>query len=261
MNELIIREDGGVAWLTLNRPEHLNALDDVIVKKLSAYFSSLRTRPDVRVVVMTGAGRGFCAGLDLNNHPAAQSRMDVEEALAVQNEFGRIIVAMRQCPQPIVALVNGVATGGGFAIALAADIRIATPETRVNAAFIRVGLSACELGVSYLFPRMVGSSIAAEYLMTGRFLDAERGRAIGFYSNVVPREKLQEEAESLVADLLHASRIGLAMTKDSLNLSLDAPSLEAAIAMESRGQVLCMQHDNFQEGIAAFREKRAPVYR
>jgi enoyl-CoA hydratase len=131
----------------------------------------------------------------------------------------------------------------------------------VNAAFIRVGLSACELGVSYLFPRLVGSSVAAEILMTGRFLDAERGRAIGFYSSVVPEDQLESEARSLVSDLLRASPMGLRFTKEAINQSLDAPCLEAAITMESRSQVLCMQDDNFHEGVAAFREKRAPDFR
>ncbi len=261
MDELIVREDSGVAWLTLNRPHCLNALNPTIVERLDSYFRNLSTRADIRVVVLTGAGRGFCAGLDLNDHPAAKTRFGIEDALAVQNQFSGIILAMRQCPQPIVALVNGVATGGGFALALAADIRIATPAARANAAFIRVGLSACELGVSYLLPRLVGSSVAAELLLTGRFLDAERGRAIGFYSSVVPAEKLEDEAQSIVADLLRASPLGLKITKESLNLALAASSLETAVAMETRGQVLCMQHDNFAEGIAAFKEKRAPSFR
>jgi enoyl-CoA hydratase len=245
----------------MNRPDNLNALNAAIVEKLRAYFRALSDRSDIRVVVLTGAGRGFCAGLDLHDHPAAKSKTTVGQAFATQTEFSEVIIAMRRCPQPIVALVNGAATGGGMALVLAADIRIATPSARVNAAFIRVGLSACELGVSYLLPRLVGSSVAAEILMTGRFLDAERGRALGFYSNLVSADELQAEGESVVKDLLRASPMGLRFTKEAINQSLDAPCLEAAIAMESRGQVLCMQDDNFFEGVAAFREKREPKFR
>jgi enoyl-CoA hydratase len=260
MNELIIREDGHAAWLTLNRPESLNALNGAVVEKLRDYFMGLQERSDIRVVILGGAGRGFCSGLDLRDHPATHSRTSAKQALETQKQFSDVIIAMRRCPQPVVALVNGVATGGGFALALAADIRIATPTARASAAFIRVGLSACELGVSYLLPRIVGSSVAAEILMTGRFLDAERGKSTGFYSCVVAEDQLESEAKALLADLLRASPMGLRFTKDSLNNSLEVSSLETAIAFESRSQVICMQDDNFYEGVAAFREKRAPKF-
>jgi enoyl-CoA hydratase len=167
---------------------------------------------------------------------------------------------MRRCPQPIIALVNGPASGGGFALALASDVRLATPSTRMNAAFIRIGLSACELGVSYFLPRMIGSSAASQYMLTGRFIDAEHGLELGLIAKVVAEDKLEEEARGFVKDMLRATPLGLRLTKDALNHAIDAQSLDAAIAMEDRNQVLCAQSADFHEGIAAFLEKREPNY-
>jgi len=167
---------------------------------------------------------------------------------------------MRRCPQPIVACVNGAAAGGGFALALASDVRVATPSARMNAAFIRIGLSACDIGVSYFLPRMVGSSVAAEYMLTGRFIDADRAYQLGLVSRVVPAAGLEAEAQGFVADMLHATPLGLRLTKEALNHAIDAQGLEAAIAMEDRNQILASSDGDFQEGVSAFLEKRAPNY-
>jgi enoyl-CoA hydratase len=130
----------------------------------------------------------------------------------------------------------------------------------MNAAFIRIGLSACDIGVSYFLPRMVGSSVAAEYMLTGRFIDAERGHQLGLISKIVPSDRLDEEAHAFVKDMLHAPPLGLRLTKEALNHAIDAQSLEAAIAMEDRNQILCAQGEDFREGISAFLEKREPRY-
>ena len=167
---------------------------------------------------------------------------------------------MRRCPQPIIACVDGAASGGGFALALASDVRIATPTTRMNAAFIRIGLSACDIGVSYFLPRMVGSSVAAEYMLTGRFIDAERAYQLGLVSRVVAPEAMQAEAQSFAADMLHATPLGLRLTKEALNHAIDAQGLEATIAMEDRNQILASLDGDFGEGVAAFLEKRPPRY-
>jgi enoyl-CoA hydratase len=167
---------------------------------------------------------------------------------------------MRRCPQPIVTCINGSAAGGGFALALASDIRIAAPDARMNAAFIRIGLSACDVGVSYFLPRMVGSSVAAEYMLTGRFIDAERAYQLGLVSKIVPTDQLEAEAKSYVDDLLHATPLGLRLTKEALNHAIDAQGLEAVIAMEDRNQILAGRDGDFAEGVAAFFEKRRPVY-
>jgi len=167
---------------------------------------------------------------------------------------------MRRCPQPIISIVNGAASGGGFALALASDIRLATPDARMNAAFIRIGLSACDVGVSYFLPRMVGASVAAEYMLTGRFMDASRAQALGLVSRIGSLEELETEARALAEDMLHATPLGLRLTKDALGLAIDAPSMEAVIALEDRNQVLCLQGPDFAEGVAAFFEKRKPRY-
>ena len=255
------RQEGDALWVTLNRPDSLNAMSRQLVKEVRTLFTELYWRRDVRVVVLTGAGRAFCAGLDLKERSqAGAAERTTEEALDAQRSIAEIVIAMRRCPQPIVALVNGPAGGGGFAMALASDVRIATPQTRMNAAFIRIGLSACDIGVSYFLPRMIGSSAAAEYMLTGRFIDAERARELGLVSRVVEREALEAEGRALAEDMLHATPLGLRLTKEALNHSIDAGGLEAVIAMEDRNQVLSSQDANFKEGVAAFLEKRKPNY-
>lgn len=167
---------------------------------------------------------------------------------------------MRRCPQPIISCINGAAAGGGFALALASDVRIATPNVRMNAAFIRIGLSACDIGVSYFLPRMVGSSVAAEYMLTGRFIDAKRAYELGLVSRVVEQDQLVAEAQGFVDDMLHATPLGLRLTKEALNHAIDAQGLEAAIAMEDRNQILASSDGDFGEGVRAFLEKRKPQY-
>src|SRR5436305_6719249 len=202
MADLELRQDGEVFWATMNRPARLNALSRGLVTELREFFVGLYWRRDGRVVVLTGAGDAFCAGLDLKERGDPQAPRSIGAGLTRQREISEIVIAMRRCPQPIVACVNGAAAGGGFALALASDVRIATPSTRMNAAFIRIGLSACDIGVSYFLPRMVGSSVAAEYMLTGRFLGAERALGLGLVSKVVGPEALESEGEALVAEML-----------------------------------------------------------
>jgi enoyl-CoA hydratase len=167
---------------------------------------------------------------------------------------------MRRAPQPIVAAVHGPACGGGFALALAADVRVAAESARMNAAFIRLGLSACDVGVSYFLPRLVGASLAAELLLTGDFVDAARAERIGLVSRVVPDADLEETARTLAASMLRNAPLGLRLTKECLKLSLDAGSLEEVIAMEDRNQALAARTADFREGVAAFLEKRPPKF-
>lgn len=260
MADLELRQEGEVVWVTLNRPPRLNALSRGLVTELREFFVGLYWRRDVRVVVLQGAGANFCAGLDLKERGDPQAPRSIGAGLTRQREISEIVIAMRRCPQPIIACVNGAAAGGGFALALACDIRIATPTTRMNAAFIRIGLSACDIGVSYFLPRMVGASVAAEYMLTGRFIDAERAYQLGLVSRVVAAEALAGEAQSFVDDMLHATPLGLRLTKEALNYVIDAQGLEAAIAMEDRNQILASSDGDFSEGISAFLEKRAPNY-
>ena len=252
--------EGAIAWVTLNRPDQLNALSVRMIRELNDFFGGLTSRSPSRVVILRGAGRAFCAGLDLKEMQAGGAKKAVGEMLEFQRNVRNIMLAMRRCPQPVISIVNGSASGGGFALALASDIRLATPDARINAAFIRLGLSACDVGVSYFLPRMVGASVAAEYMLTGRFIDAQRALALGLVSRVGTPEELEAEARAMAEDMLRATPLGLQLTKDALGFAIDASSLEAVIAIEDRNQVLCTQGEDFAEGVAAFLEKRAPRY-
>jgi enoyl-CoA hydratase/carnithine racemase len=255
---LQIRKDGAVDWVTLNRPDSLNALNRQMVDDLLDYTQSLYWDKSVRVVVLQGAGRAFCAGLDLKERD--NSPRSPTNGLTSQRRISEIVMRMRRAPQPFISLVQGAACGGGFALALASDIRIAGQSARMNAAFIRIGLSACDIGVSYFLPRLVGVSVASELMLTGRFINAERALRVGLVSDVVADDKLAEAAQVYLKDVLTTSPLGLRMTKECLNMSVDAGSLESAIAMEDRNQILCAQTQDFPEGIRAFLEKRAPNY-
>ena len=261
---LDIRHADGVDWLTLNRPDALNTIDPIMAEELQDYFGHLYTDHCVRVVVLKGAGRAFCAGLDLKGDSETGTGSVVNGAVAhtlrFQRRISEIVMRMRRCPQPILALVHGPACGGGFAMALAADIRIAGASAKMNAAFIKLGLSGCDIGVSYLLPRLVGVSVASELIMTGRFIDAERALKINLVSEIVADDGLDIAAQSYIDDLLRTSPLGLRLTKECLNINIDAGSLEAAVAMEDRNQVLTTQTQDFAEGVAAFLEKRSPNY-
>ncbi len=256
---LVLSEEGPVLWVTMNRPERLNALNRAMVEELRGLFAGLCWRHEIRAVVLRGAGAAFCAGLDLKE-PRGNGPRGPDAGLIAQRRISEIVIAMRRCPQPIIALVQGAASGGGFALALAADVRLATPTARMNAAFIKIGLSACDIGVSYFLPRMVGASVAAELLLTGRFLKAERALALGLVSTVAEPVALEAEAREMLAEMMGFTPLGLRLTKEALNVNIDAAGLEAAVALEDRNQILCAQGEDFQEGVRAFLEKRPPDY-
>ena len=261
---LLIEHDDGLDRVTLNRPDSLNALDPALVDALNVYFQGLQRNRDTRVVVLRGAGRNFCAGLDLKSamqrRAGQQEPPGVTESLDSQRRIADIVMLMRRCPQPILALVQGAAAGGGFALALASDIRIATKSARMNCAFIKLGLGGCDIGTSYFLPRLVGVSVASELILTGRFIGAERALAVGLVSEVVDEDKLDDAAAPYIDAMMTASPVGLRLSKECLNMSVDAGSLEAVIAMEDRNQVLRSRSEEFSEGIRAFLEKRKPVY-
>jgi enoyl-CoA hydratase/carnithine racemase len=262
---LLIEHHDGVDRVTLNRPDSLNALDPSLIDALNVYFQGLQRNRDTRVVVLKGAGASFCAGLDLKHamkrRAGQQEPPGVTESLDSQRRIADIVMLMRRCPQPIIALVQGSAAGGGFALALAADIRIATRNARMNCAFIKLGLGGCDIGTSYFLPRLVGVSVASELILTGRFIGAERALAVGLVSELVEDvAALDAAAEPYVEAMMTASPVGLRLSKDCLNMAVDAGSIEAVIAMEDRNQVLCSRSEDFGEGIRAFLEKRKPVY-
>jgi len=252
---LTIEKRGAADWLTLNRPDAMNTLNERMVSELGEYFTHLESDRDVRVIVLRAAGANFCAGLDLKDMAERFASLDAGGIYATQRALSRIIIAMRRCPQPIVSLIQGAACGGGFAFALASDIRYCTPDARMNAAFIQVGLSGCDVGVSFLLPRLIGSSVASELLLTGKFLGAERALALGLVSQIVEPGLLESAAAELVKGLLKSSPLGLALTKQGLNANLTASSLEAAIEIEDRQQALLASAPEFMASIKAFLAK------
>ena len=250
----------GLHRLTLNRPQQMNAVNALVCSELSAYFLALHEDLSVRVVLLDALGRNFCAGLDLSelerilaagNGPAA--------GLRLQRAYSDLILRMRRCPQPVIALVQGAASGAGLALTLAADVRFASEDARFNVAMARIGMTGCDVGISYFLPRAVGTSNAAEMMMGGRFVDAKKALRIGLVSEIAPRDQLEALGRAMAEDMLRMSPVGLRLTKDGLNLTQDAPGLDAAIALEDRQQVLCIG-PYLSEGAAAFIAKRPPNY-
>lgn len=254
---LTVEHRRGIDWLTLNRPDQLNALNRRMIDELLDYFGGLYFNHSVRVVILRGAGRHFCAGLDLNE--AGDFAASVPAGARGQRRVAEIILRMRRCPQPIITLVHGAATGAGLAFALAADVRYAAEGSKMNVAMSKIGLTGCDIGISYFLPRAVGASNAAEMMMGGRFVDAERALRIGLVSAVVPTAELDAAGSTLAEEMIAMSPLGLRLTKEGLNMAQDAGSLEAVIALEDRGQVMCLG-PFIEEGAAAFMEKRAPNY-
>jgi enoyl-CoA hydratase/carnithine racemase len=246
----------GLLLLTLNSPENGNALSTAMVDALAACFESLAQDESIRVVLMRAEGRHFCSGLDLKDPAMSPVERTPAALWAIQRGIARIYPAMRRCPQPIVAALHGAACGGGFSLALAADIRVASHDLRMNAAYLNIGLTGCDMGSSYFLPRLVNASVASQLLLTGEFIHAPRAYELGLLARVVEPEVLDEVAEDYAQSMLRAAPMGLRLTKEALNYALDTPGLEAAMAMENRHQSLLAMSGDAKEAIAAFREKR-----
>ncbi len=252
-----VEREGAVEWLTLARPDSFNALNLGLTQELYDYFGSLPDRQDVRVVILRGAGRHFCAGYDLED--VDQLTASLEQGLRLQRQLSSVVLRMRRCPQPVIGLLQGAACGGGFALALGCDVRYATPNARMNVAMAKIGLTGCDMGISYFLPRAVGPAIAAELMYTGRFVNAERALRIGLVNDVVAEEQLIATARELLQEMLAMSPVGLRLTKDGLSMAQETSSLATVMALEDRGQAMCFE-SFMKEGVAAFREKRTPNY-
>ncbi len=257
---LAVYQKGTIEVLELNRPEKLNAMNEELIEALQSYFRGLADRTEIRVVLMSGRGRAFCAGLDLNAWARDDKLGQVQNSWKVQRNIATVMQLMRQCPQPIIALGHGAACGGGFSLLLSSDVRIGSPSLRMNAAYIKIGLGGCDMGSSYFLPRLVGASVASEFLLTGKFMDAETAHKCGLISAIVDEKKLTETGLDLANEMLATSPMGLRLTKDALNRNIDAPSFEAALAIEDRQQVMLAQTADSREAVNAFLEKRAPRY-
>lgn len=259
---LLVERRGAIDLVTLNRPKAMNAIDLSLIDALADYFTEAQDRLDCRVILLRGAGKCFSAGADLNSAAfAAPGPGRAQRQYAMQRRYSRVVRMMRDCPQPIIALLHGAAAGGAFSLVLAADVRIAAGDARMNAAFVRIGLGGGDMGSSYLLPRLVGMANASEILMSGRFVDAVRAKAIGLVTEVVDGDVLLDTGLALAADMLKASPMGLRLTKEGLNAALAMPGLEAAMAFEDRQQVILAETADHAEAVSAFRQRRAAEWR
>jgi enoyl-CoA hydratase len=252
-----------VSTITLNKPERLNSMSFPLVEALYDALAQVGADNDCWVAVVTGAGRGFCSGLDLHDRgipPGAQDLGFARLAMRSMSYMGGVVPAMREIPQPIVAAINGCAVGGGMCVALGADIRYAAQSAYFAAAGIVNGLTGSELGVSYLLPRAVGTAHAAEILLTGARVEADAALRMGLVSRVVADDALLDTALATAESMCELSPFGLQMTKRTLWANLEISSLQAAIEYEDRSQLLAGYTGNLDEAIAAFHEKRKPVY-
>jgi len=264
---VVHRQDVGdeVAIVELDDPERYNALSNQLVREARAIFAELAEDRSVRAVVLTGTGRGFCAGANMTGgdepNPAAEGRGPVGFIQVMQEHLAKLMLAIRELPQPVIAAVHGAAVGGGLALALACDLRLASDDAYFASHFIRVGLSSCDVGTSYLLPRLVGPTMAAELMLTGRRFAAEEALRIGLLNRVVPAEELRASAIDLAGQIVANSEYGVYMTKIGMWANLDAPSLRHAMELENRTQVLGTFTGNMTEAGRAFVEKRDPTWK
>ena len=248
-------QSDGIATITLNRPERLNAITFEVYRELTDFFVTLRDDKDVRVVVITGAGRAFCSGGDVRDIIGELQGRDAEGLLEFTRLTCELIRNMRALPKPIIASLNGTTAGAGACIALASDIRIAAEEAKIAFIFVKVGLAGTDMGATYFLPRVVGLAKATELLMTGDFISPAEAAAIGLYNRVVPRAQLETATREFADKLTHGPALGLAKTKEMLNREMNM-GFESALEAEAVAQALCMQTPDFKEAHAAFLEKR-----
>jgi enoyl-CoA hydratase len=254
-----------VALVTLNRPERMNAMAFDVMIPLREALETLSHDNDVRVVVLTGAGRGFCSGADLEDAgivPNIDGLTVTSIARRALELLDDVINTIRKMHHPVIGAINGAAIGGGFCLACACDIRIASESAYFRAAGINNGLTASELGISYLLPREIGSARAFDIMLTGRDVDAAEAERIGLVSRVVAPDRLLEECYDTAARIIGYSRVGVEVTKRMLWSSLDASSMHAHMDHEGIAQLYVrLTTQNFEEAIRARREKRTPIYR
>jgi len=254
-NLTVEREEGGIVLVTLNRPERLNALTFAMFDELGELCAALREDREARAVILTGAGRGFCAGLDLDE-AATLEAMSAAQMMRGQERWVGSIAAYRTLPLPVIAAVNGPAAGAGLALSLMADLRIASTKATFTTAFVRIGLTGGDAGMSWLLPRLVGLTHASEMLLTGETVAVERAERIGLLNRVVEPDELLDTARELARSIAANNPFGIRLTKQVLQQNADAPSLAAALETENRNQVMITQTKDMYEALAAFREKR-----
>lgn len=266
-NEILIdKSRPGVAVLTLNRPERLNALSQRTVRRLSNALDELSRDEKVRAILLTGAGRGFCAGWDLSSPLTDSSGEPIEAPASVtdyyrgQQLFASMVRRLRASPKVIIAAINGAAVGAGFALTLAADIRLASRSAAFHVGAVRIGLTAGECGISYHLPRLIGASRAFEIMLSGRPVQASEAERIGLVTAAVDDDQLLEQALETAALVLRNSPYSTHHTKQLMWANLEAGSLDAALEVENHAQVLALMTEDFHEASRAFAEKRTPAF-
>jgi enoyl-CoA hydratase/carnithine racemase len=251
--------DGRVGVITLNRPSRKNPLTFESYAELRDLFRDLSYASDIRAIVLTGAEHNFCSGGDVFEIIEPLTRMAVPELLAFTRMTGDLVKAMRACPQPIIAAVDGVCAGAGAILAMASDMRLATPQARTAFLFSRVGLAGCDMGACALLPRIIGQGRASELLYTGRAMDAAEGERWGFYNALIEREALLAESIKRAGDLANGPAFAHSMTKTMLQQEWNV-SIDQAIEMEAQAQALCMGTQDFRRAFEAFAAKQSPVF-
>ena len=253
------RQESGIAVLTLNRPDRLNAMTMGMFDELMAVPQALKSDLELRAVIVTGAGRGFCAGYDLDQvHEITE--LGIREFLRFQELATGGLAAIRALPVPVIAAVNGAAAGGGLALALSADIRLCSPSAKFNAAFVKIGLSCGELGSSWTLTRLIGPGRAAEICYTGRFVEAQEAERIGLVNRIVPADQLLDEALAMARQIAANSPGGVQLSKRAMQANLEIGSYAAALELENRGQALLTRGEDMPEALAAFKEQREPQF-
>lgn len=248
-----------VATITLNRPERLNALTFEVYRELRDTFRQIGSEPDLRAIILTGSGRAFCSGGDVEDIIGALFERDFEGLLAFTRLTCDLILSIRECPRPVIAALNGTVAGAGAVMASAADIRIASKNAKIGFVFTKVGLSGADMGAAWLLPRIVGIGHASELLMTGDFIPAEEAHRIGLYNHLVSQERVLEFAAQFAGKLAAGPSFALEITKDSLNREATM-DLTSAFESEAQIQAACMQNPNFREAYEAFVAKRKPKF-
>ncbi|HEY0012706.1 MAG TPA: enoyl-CoA hydratase family protein [Allosphingosinicella sp.] len=251
--------DAGVATVTLNRPERKNPLTFESYAELRDAFRALVYAREVKAVVVAGAGGNFSSGGDVHEIIGPLTKMSMPQLLDFTRMTGDLVKAMRACPQPIVAAVEGVCVGAGAIMAMASDLRLASPDSKTAFLFTRVGLAGCDMGACAILPRIVGQGRAAELLYTGRAMTAEEGERWGFYNRLVDRETLLTEAHALARGLANGPTFAHGITKTQLNQEWNV-SLETAIEMEAQAQAICMATNDFRRAFEAFAAKQTPEF-
>jgi len=248
-----------VVQLALNRPEQLNAMNAELCEALHLELHRIAADRSCRAVILTGAGRGFCAGVDLHGYGAAPGNDGSDEPrdrLANQEHMSTLVLGLRALPQPVIAAVNGPAAGLGFALSLGCDIRYASTTAVFRAAFINIGVSNCDMGTSWLLPRLIGVSRSHELMLTGRRFDAEEALRIGLLADVVAEEQLLERAAQAAEQIAALAPWGVRLTKRGMWAALEIPSQQAAVEYEDRQQIMATFSNGVPEAINAFLEKR-----